>query len=196
MALLDLQLRDFLDEVAAEGKTPGGGSLAALVTAAAAGLLAKVARTSRGEWAEAAGIAAQAEALRDRAAPLAQLDAEAYEAALRSVEQSGDEAGDRRDYAVGRAYAQAAEPPLRIVEAAGDVAELSVTVARSCDPSLRADAAAAGALAAAAARAAAELVAVNLTYSADDERVRRVRRLARDAARSADEAFADGERRE
>jgi methenyltetrahydrofolate cyclohydrolase len=196
MGLLDLQLRDFLDEVAAEGRTPGGGSLAALVTAAAAGLLAKVARTSRGEWAEAAGITAQAEALRDRAAPLAQLDAEAYEAALRSVNHSGEEAGDRRDYAVGRAYAQAAEPPLRIVEAAADVAELSVAVARSCDPSLRADAAAAGVLAAAAARAAAELVAVNLTYSADDERVMRVRKLARDAARSADEAFADSERRE
>ena len=35
MALLDLRLREFLDEVAAEGKTPGGGSVAALVTAMA-----------------------------------------------------------------------------------------------------------------------------------------------------------------
>jgi formiminotetrahydrofolate cyclodeaminase len=194
MALLDLQLREFLDEVAAEGRTPGGGSLAAFVTAAAAGLLAKVARASKGEWVEAAGTAAQAESLRDRAAPLAQLDAEAYEAALRSIDDSGEEAGERRDYAVGRAYARAAEPPLQIVEVAADVAQLAVAVVRNCNPSLRADAAAAGALAAAAARAAAELVAVNLTTSANDERVVRVRRLAHDAARAADEAFADGER--
>ena len=41
MTLLDLRLREFLDEVAAEGRTPGGGSAAALVTAIAAGLLAK-----------------------------------------------------------------------------------------------------------------------------------------------------------
>lgn len=196
MALLDLQLREFLDEVAAEGRTPGGGSLAALVTAAAAGLLVKVARASKGDWAEAAGTAAQAEALRDRAAPLAQLDAEAYEAALRSTEEFGEEAGERRDFAVGQAYMLAAEPPVQIVEAATDVALLAVSVARNGNPSLRADAAAAGALAAAAARAAAELVAVNLTASASDERVLRVRRLASEAARAADEAFAGGERRE
>jgi formiminotetrahydrofolate cyclodeaminase len=194
MALLDLRLREFLDEVAAEGRTPAGGSLAAFVTAAAAGLLAKVARASKAEWAEAPGMAAQAEALRDRAAPLAQLDADAYEAALRSIDDSGEEAGERRDYAVGRAYARAAEPPFLIVEAAADVAELSVAVARNGNPSLRADAAAAGALAAAAARAAAELVAVNLTTSAGDERVLRVRKLAHDAASAADEAFADGDR--
>ena len=190
MNLLDLRLRDFLDEVASEGRTPGGGSLAALVTAAAGGLLAKVARASRGTWPEAAGVAAQAEALRDRAAPLAQLDAEQYEAALRSLDGNGEPAGDRRDFEVGRAHARAAEPPLRIVEAATDVAHLSVLVARNCDQALRADAAAAGALAAAAARAAAELIAVNLTASAEDARVVRARALAEDAAHAADEAFA------
>jgi methenyltetrahydrofolate cyclohydrolase len=190
MNLLDLRLRDFLDEVASDGRTPGSGSLAALVTAAAAGLLAKVARSSRGTWQEAAGVAAQAEALRDRAAPLAQLDAEQYEAALRSLDGNGEPASDRRDFEVGRAHARAAEPPLRIVEAAADVAHLSVLVARNCDQALRADAAAAGALAAAAARAAAQLIAVNLTASAEDARVVRARALAEDAARAADEAFA------
>lgn len=192
MNLLDLSLRDFLDELAADGRTPGGGSLAALVTAAAAGLLTKVARASRNDWPEAAGVAAQAEALRDRAAPLAQIDADQYEAALRSLDGEGEASGDRRDFDVGRAHARAAEPPLRIVEAATDVAQLSVLVARNGDPALRADAAAAGALAAAAARAAAELIAVNLTASAEDERVVRARALAEHAAGAADEAFAGG----
>src|SRR5438093_9788802 len=164
MALLELRLREFLDEVASEARTPGGGSVAALVTAAAAGLLAKVARASKDGWADAAGIAAQAESLRERAAPLAQADAEEYEAALRAQE-AGEESGERRDFDLGRAYARAAEPPLRIVETASDVAHLSVAVARNGEPSLRADAVAAGALAAGAAQAAAELVAVNLTAS-------------------------------
>ena len=192
MAMLDLRLREFLDEIASEGRTPGGGSVAALVSAAAAGLLAKIARASKDGWAEAPGIAAQAESLRDRAAPLVQADAEEYEAALTAHADSGEESTERRDFAVGRAYARAAEPPLRIVEAAADVAQLSVIVVRNGDPSLRADAAAAGALAAAAARAAAELVAVNLTASPDDQRELRARALAGDAARAADEAFAGG----
>jgi methenyltetrahydrofolate cyclohydrolase len=190
MAFLDLRLREFLEEVASEERTPGGGSVAALVTAAAAGLLAKVARSSTDTWPEARGIAAQAESLRARVAPLAQLDAEEYEAALRARSDGGEAQGERRDFALGRAYARAAEPPLQIVEAAADVAVLSVTVARNGDPSLRADALAAAALAAGAARAAAELVAVNLTASADDERVLRARVLADEAARAAEKAFA------
>jgi formiminotetrahydrofolate cyclodeaminase len=190
MALLDLRLREFLEEVASEERTPGGGSVAALVTAAAAGLLAKVARSSIDTWPEARGIAAQAESLRARVAPLAQLDAEEYEGALRARSDGGEEPGERRDFALGRAYARAAEPPLQIVEAAADVAGLSVSVAQNGNPSLRADAVAAAALAAGAARAAAELVAVNLTATAGDQRVLRAGSLAEEAARAAEEAFA------
>jgi methenyltetrahydrofolate cyclohydrolase len=190
MALLDLRVREFLDEVAAGGRTPGGGTVAALVTAAAAGLLAKVARASKDTWAEAAGIAAQAESLRARAAPLAQADADEYEAALRARDAPGEEFVERRDFVLGQAYARAAEPPLRVVEAATDVAQLAVDVARNGEAGLRADAVAAGALAAGAARAAAELVVVNLTTSAGDERVVRALALAEEAARAAEEAQA------
>jgi formiminotetrahydrofolate cyclodeaminase len=190
VSLLDLPLRTLLDEVAARGRTPGGGSVAALVTAAAAGLLAKVARFSGEEWPEAPGIAAQAEALRDRAAPLAQTDADEYEAALRARSDAGEDRVERRDFALGRAFARAAEPPLQIAAIAADVSLLSVTVVERGDPSLRADAVAAALFAAAAAAAAAGLVAVNLTASPTDERVRRARRLADDAAQAAEEARA------
>jgi methenyltetrahydrofolate cyclohydrolase len=189
MALLDRSLREFLDDVAARGRTPGGGSAAALVTALAAALLAKIARTSTA-WPESRGIAAQAESLRDRAAPLAQADAEEYEAALRAREDEGGQAGERRDFALGRAYARAAEPPLQIARAAADVAELAVVVARNGDPAFHADAVTAALLAAAAASSAAELVGVNLTASAGDERVREAGRLAESAARAAEEARA------
>jgi formiminotetrahydrofolate cyclodeaminase len=189
MALLDRSLREFLDDVAAQGRTPGGGSAAALVTALAAALLAKIARTSTA-WPDSRGVAAQAESLCDRAAPLAQADAEEYEAALEAREDEGGEAGERRDFALGRAYARAAEPPLQIARAAADVAELAVVVARNGDPAFHADAVTAALLAAAAASSAAELVGVNLTASARDERVREAERLAENAARAAEEARA------
>ena len=190
MGLLDLRLREFLDEIAAEGRTPGGGSAAALVTAIAAGLLAKVARGSGDSWPEAAGIAAQAECLRDRATPLAEAAAKQYEAALRTREETGVELGERRDFALGQAYAKAAEPPLQIVRAASDVAQLAIAVAENGEPALRADAVVAALLAAAAAKAAAELVAVNLTASASDPRVLEAAKLAEDAARAAEAARA------
>jgi formiminotetrahydrofolate cyclodeaminase len=155
----------------------GGGPLAALVTASAAELLAKIARASTDGWAEAAGVAAQAESLRDRVTPLAELAAQAYEQAIGAV---------GGDYELGVAYTRAAEPPLRIAEAAADVSELAALVAEHADPALRADAVAAGLLAAGCARAAAELVAVNLTVSANDERVRQAELLAERAARAAE----------
>ena len=190
MSLLDLPLGKVLDEIAARGRTPGGGSVGALVTAAAAGLLAKVARSSGDAWADAPGIAAQAEALRDRAAALAQTDADEYEAALRAQGDDSHEPGERRDFALGRAFARAAEPPIEIAAIAADVSRLSVTVAERGDPALRADAVAAALLSAAAAATAAELVAVNLTASESDKRVLHARRLADDAAEAADEARA------
>lgn len=190
MALLDLRLREFLDEVAAEGRTPGGGSAAALVTAIAAALLAKVARGSGDTWLEAPGIAAQAECLRERAAPLAQVDADQYEAALRARAETADEQGAKRDFALGQAYARAAEPPLQIVRVASDVVQLAIAVAENGNPALLADAVTAALLAAAAAKAAAELVAVNLTASASDPRVLEAARLAEEAARAAETARA------
>ncbi len=190
MALLDLPLREFLDEVTAEGRTPGGGSVAALVTAFAAGLLAKVARASGATWPEAPGIAAQAESLVARSAPLVQVAADQYEAVLQARAQSGEGQGARLDFELGQAYANAAEPPLEIARTASDVAFLALTVAQNGDLALRADAVTAALLAAAAARAAAELVAVNLTVAADDPRVLEAAKAAEEAARAAEAARA------
>src|SRR4051812_25582906 len=126
----------------------GGGPLAARVTASAAELLAAIARASKDNWAEAGGVAAQAESLRARGAPLAGLATEAYEQAL---------AAEGGDYELGRAYARAAEPPLLIAEAAADVTQLATHVAEHAEPRLRADAVSAGLVAAGCVRAAAEL---------------------------------------
>ena len=116
---------------------------------------------------------------------------------LQAHAQSGDGCrvalvalGRERALEVGRAYANAAEPPLRIAEAATDVAELAAHVAHYAEPTLHADAVAAGLVAAGCAPAAAELVNVNLTVSAKDDRVRKATLLAEEAARSAEAARA------
>jgi methenyltetrahydrofolate cyclohydrolase len=126
--LLDLSLREFLEAVASEDPTPGGGTAAALAVAISAGLTAMVARGS-GDWPEAGSAVAQAERLRKRIAPLAQRDAEAYEEALVSMTLPERVEPVVRDMSVGAALWRAAEVPMAIAEAGADAACLASLVA-------------------------------------------------------------------
>ena len=148
------------------------------------------ARFSVEHWDGAAGAVAQGEALRKRAAPLADEDAVAYEQALDALRapRSGDP--ETRDREIGDALARAADVPLRIAEVATDVAELAAEVAERGNENLRGDAAAAAVLAEAGARMAANLVVINLTMREEDERVQRALWLADAAARAAHRAVA------
>jgi methenyltetrahydrofolate cyclohydrolase len=172
-----------LDELASASRLPGGGSVAALVVAMSAGLIAMAARASSEGWPDAEGIAVQAESLRKRAAPLAEADARAYGDALAAMKSPSRAPSEQRDAAIATALAGAAAVPLEIAERAADAAALAATVANRGDQSVRGDAAAAAVLAAGAAQAAANLVAVNLT--ADDARLRRARVYAEDALEAA-----------
>jgi formiminotetrahydrofolate cyclodeaminase len=169
---LDLTLAEWLDALAQSRAAPGGGSALGFTVAQAAAVLAMAARVSN-----APGLAAQAEALRRRAAPLAQLDNDVYEQAL--VAREGMEAlrPEQRDWELGKAFARAAEPPLEIASAGADVAELAAQLAEVGDPRVQADAQVAAALGIAAARGALALVAVNLTATDDDPRVAEAGRL-------------------
>jgi formiminotetrahydrofolate cyclodeaminase len=178
-SLLDLSVTDWLDELAESRGVPGGGSALAVVASTAAAVLAMIARVS-----EQPGLAAQAEALRVRTAPLAQIDAETYEAALMAPDTTEGLNAEQRDWHIGRAFAAAAEPPLEIARAGADLAELAAVLAESGDPRVRADALVAGRLAAAVVQGAGELVAVNLTAVEGDPRVAEARDLADRAERS------------
>jgi formiminotetrahydrofolate cyclodeaminase len=181
--LLELTVAEWLDELARPEPVPGGGSALAFALASAASVLAMAARAS-----ESGGLTAQAEALRARTAALAQLDADAYQAALAARGTHEALRADRRDWEIGQAFARAAEPPLEIARAGADVAELAAQLVQVGEPRLRADALAAAALAAAAARGAVTLVSANLTASEGDPRVAEAEQLASAAERAA--AFA------
>jgi formiminotetrahydrofolate cyclodeaminase len=179
-AYLDLSLRDWLGELARSDGVPGGGSALGFAVASGAAVLAMAARVSR-----SGGLVAQADALCARTAPLAGLDANAFRAALEARESGAGLTQEQRDYAIGRAYAEAVEPPLEIARAGADVAELAAEIAATGNPSVRADALAAAALGAAAARGAVALVSVNLTALDGDPRVAEAEQLAAAAERSA-----------
>ncbi len=188
----DESLSGFLDSIAAETPVPGGGSVAAVVTEMAAGLVAMVGRFSREHWDGAAGAVAQAESLRKRANPLAQENGEAYEMVLTAMRMPKDLEEEVRDNLIGDALSRAADVPLRIAETAVDVAELAADVAESGNPNLRGDAAAAALLAEAATRVAANLVAINLATTETDERIGRSRQLEHAAGLAVKRALAAG----
>jgi formiminotetrahydrofolate cyclodeaminase len=179
--ILDLSVRQLLEETASEAPTPGGGSLAAVTAAFAAGLLTMTARASS-DWADAGAFAAQANALRARLQELAPANDEAYEHALAALHMSPELDRDTRNLLLGESLERSAALPLAIAEAASNVAELAAVVAEECDPRVRADAAAAAMLALGATRAAAHLVEVNLGVLEHDERRLRANRAAADAA--------------
>lgn len=187
--LLDLPLREFLDRLAAEEPSPAGGSAAALGVAMGAALIAKVAKASTA-WPEAGAVVAQAERLRRRTAPLAQSDADVYEEALAALHLPEQLEPEVRDMAIGQVLARAAEIPLVIAEAGADVARLAAEVAERGAPERRGDAIAAALIGEAAARAAANLVAINLTVTPEDERVLRARAVTDLASAAAREALA------
>jgi formiminotetrahydrofolate cyclodeaminase len=187
--LLDLPLREFLDRLAAEEPSPAGGSAAALAVAMGAALIAKVAKAST-SWPEARAVVAQAERLRRRTAPLAQSDADVYEEALAALHLPEQLEPEVRDMALAQVLARAAEIPLVIAEAGADVACLAAEVADRGAPNRRGDAIAAALIGEAAARAAANLVAINLTVTPEDERVLRARAVTDLASAAAREALA------
>ena len=187
--LLGMPLGDWLAALAADGPAPGGGSAAAVAGAVGAALVGMTARLSARAWPDAAGVAVQADVLRERLTALAQRDADTYVRALERLEHPEAIPPDRRDHELGAALAEAAATPLAIATAAADVAVLAAEASTRGEPRVQADAQAAVALAAAAARSAARLVEVNLAALEDDARVQEARAAAATATRVSRDAF-------
>jgi glutamate formiminotransferase/formiminotetrahydrofolate cyclodeaminase len=185
----ELSLERFLDEIASAEIMPGGGYVAAIALAMAAGLVAMAARLSHGNWPEARGAAAQAEALRFRGVSLAERNVRAYSEAVAVLGGKEDVEQGSQDHIIAEALERAADIPLRIAEAATDVSALAALVAERCDPAVRADVAVAALLSQAAARSGEALVAVNLGATKDDRRLVYARELAGNAQSALEKAL-------
>jgi formiminotetrahydrofolate cyclodeaminase len=173
---VDLTVQRFLDQVAAREPAPGGGSVAAITLALAAGLVAMAARFSDRQLPDAAQVADEADRLRSEASALADADAAAYADVLASGRSP-------------RAVLRATQIPLEVCEGGVVVASHAARVARDGNPNLRGDAGTALLLAAAAVRSAAHLISLNASGSDDlDEYLRRSEDDVRQVSAAVDQA--------
>ena len=179
----------FLDRIASEQAAPGGGAAAATAVAMAAGLVGMSARLSHDKLDDSAALAARADALRARAAPLAQADARAYGRVLEAYQMPKNEDPRARREEIAKALSAAAEIPLEVAEIAAEVASLGVGLAENGNANLKGDSIAATLLAEAGARSAAVLVAINLRDNLDHRR-ERAEKLATSASAAARRAVA------
>jgi formiminotetrahydrofolate cyclodeaminase len=172
---LELPLGAFLDLLASGNPAPGGGSVAAVAVALAAGLSGMAARLSAQQLADAPGLADRADAARQKVAPLARIDAESYERVLDAYREPDSETRTER---IKDALSGAADVPLAIAEVGNEVAGIAAQLVEEGNPNLEGDAMTAVLLAEAGVRAATVLVEINLSSAnVDDDRLARANEL-------------------
>jgi formiminotetrahydrofolate cyclodeaminase len=183
---LDRQLGDLLDLVASRDPAPGGGAVAALSLALAAGLVAMSARLSERQVPDSALLVAEADRIRLRGPQLADDDGEAYGAVLAAygAVRSSDSPDARQ--AIAAALDRAARVPLEIAALGARTAELAARLAVEGNPRLRGDSTTAVFVAEAAVRSARQLVRINVAEGdGDDALVRAADGHVRTAAAAA-----------
>ena len=170
MTLTSQTVRAYTEHLAGSGPTPGGGSAAALCGALAAAAGAMVGSFTVGKAkfalveADVARLLERLQALRERMLALTDADAEAYAgvgAAYARPKQT-DEEKWARQAALQQALKDAAQVPLGVAEAAGEIAALLPELAEKGNPNLLSDVGVAAILASAAYEAGRLNVEVNL----------------------------------
>ena len=178
---LDLPLGEFLDLVASGNPAPGGGSVAAVAVALAAGLSGMAARLSAGQLAD--GLAERADAARLRVATLARIDAESYGRVLDAYREPDSETRRER---VSDALSGATDVPLAVAEVGNEVAGIAARLVEEGNTNLVGDAITAVLLAEAGVRAAVTLAEINLSAAnLDDDRLGRANELVDETASTA-----------
>jgi methenyltetrahydrofolate cyclohydrolase len=175
-AYAEWSIQAYLDKLAGASPEPGGGSVAALTGALAAGLVTMVTALTLGKEKYASvqdamsEIEGQAEKLRGELAAFITADAEAYAqvAAAMKMPRDNDVQKKERNGVLQAALKGAATVPLQIAEAAAAVARLSSPAAQKGNPNAVSDAGVAVLLAEAAAQSAALNVKINLAWIEDD----------------------------
>jgi formiminotetrahydrofolate cyclodeaminase len=170
-------IESYLDKLASAEPEPGGGSVAALVGALGAGLVTMVTSLTLGKEKHAAvqvdmaRLRESSENLRSELEGLITLDAQAYGAVAAAMKLSRDSEAQKkeRDRMLQAALVGAAEVPLRVAEAAAEVARLSLPAAEKGNRNAVSDAGVAVLLADAAAQSAALNVKINLAWIEDED---------------------------
>jgi formiminotetrahydrofolate cyclodeaminase len=192
----------FLDELASEQPTPGGGGAAAIMGAVGAALVSMVANLTIGKKnyeafdEELKETRAKAEALRAELTAAINEDVDAFNAVMGAygLPREGDEQKAARAAAIQAALKQATDAPLRAVKACHEVIKLSAVVAEKGNVNVISDAGVAALAANAGLRSAALNVFINAKSIKDREfaeiRLGEVNALTDLAARKTEEVYA------
>lgn len=174
-----IDLRIFLDQLASNAPTPGGGAASAYVGALGAASVAKVAAVSVGKPKFAAHDAElrahldHLQTLRDRFVALATEDEAAFATFMRAyrLPKASDEEREARAVALQEGMRQAAAVPLRIMAASREVLDAAEAIAITGNPNALGDCGAGAAMAVAAMRVSLLNVTANIAGLVDGAEV-------------------------
>ena len=191
-----MPVRAFADELSSESPAPGGGSVAALMGALAAGLAAMVANLTvgrkghEGAWEEMRSVAVEAQELKDFFLAAVDRDTEAFNALMAAfhLPAGGESEKAARSEAIQTATRGAVRVPLEVLEKTLPVLALARRAAERGNPNARSDSGVAALAARAAARGAYYNVLINLKSIRDEAWVQRTARAAEDLVARAERA--------
>ena len=173
--LTKLSCQEFLEKLASNAPTPGGGGGAAMAGALAVALTSMVGNLTVGKEkfaqheAEVQELLAKAEALRMQMFALVNADAEVFNSFMTCyrLPKTTDEEKQARNQAIQNAAKEAAEVPLEITEVCLEIMKLAERIAIIGNPGAITDAAVSSIMARAALRSAVYNVVVNLKLIKD-----------------------------
>ena len=174
--LTKLSCQEFLEKLASNAPTPGGGGGAAMAGALAVALTSMVGNLTVGKEkfaqheAEVQELLAKAEALRIELLNLVNADAEVFDSFMTCyrLPKATDEEKLARNQAIQNAAKEAAEVPLKIAESCLEIMKLAERIALIGNPGAITDAAVSAIMARAALRSAVYNVVVNLKLIKDE----------------------------
>lgn len=197
--LLNKRLNEFLNELASKAPTPGGGSVAAITGAMAAGLLVMVCDLTIGKkqyanfGAEAQAIRERAESLRLELQDLAQRDIDVFErlSSAYKLPRTTDADSANRRAAIQTVTKQATEVPLQTARAIAKLLVLCPPLAQSGNRLVVSDVGVAAALIQSAVPAALLNVEINLVSMEDTLFVQETRAHMEDLTMGINEEVAE-----
>lgn len=183
MALVNMTVRDFLEQLASPTPTPGGGSASAVAAAMAAAMVEMACNLTVGREKfrdveeELQGVLARATELRQSLTDAIDEDTDAYTAVSEAYKlpKATDQEKAERTAAIQKALQYASEIPLKIAQAAGETYDLAVVAVQKSNPNVASDARVAMLLAEAARGGGIANVQINLNSITDSAFADRMR---------------------
>lgn len=180
---------EFIEKVASDSPTPGGGSVSALASSLGCALNEMVSRLSLEKESDHAvtgelqTVLDRSGELRTRLTRLVDEDAQAYQAVMDSysLPKGTDEEREKRTMAIQDALVGAAKPPLRIMRASLEVLDMAKFLAESGSKSACTDAGVAALMAQAGLHGGYLNVRINLAYVRNKDIVEDMENEARSA---------------